>query len=181
MTKEKNIRKIWYIYLIAIVALFVVGMAGCFDIDDTDSNSYNGSSPSGSNNISYYIGDTVTAGDLEFKVNSISDTNILGSSLVGESTENNFIVINITIRNIGKSEVTLTSAYMTLKRGSIEYSVNSGSIYLENGFYVLQEIGVGISKTISVAYETPDKSTDSTYVLKVGTTLKNAEITLKSN
>ncbi len=114
-----------------------------------------------------YIGDTVKSESLEFTVNSVDNKKLLGSELVGVSTDNNFIVINLTIKNTGNSEASLLSSYFKVVKGSSTYEVNSGSMYLTDGFVIAVAVGAGVSKTINMAFETPTTSSTDTYTLNV--------------
>lgn len=162
----------WVVIIVAVLFVIIISFAG------------NGSEQNQQTNLGskYYIGDSVTSGDVQFVVNSVYDTKQLGSSLVGDHTDYNFIVIEITVKNNTDSEITLTSSCMTLKLGNSTYEINSGSIYLDNGFYILKDIGAGISKTFSIAYEVSTESTadDYTLVVKGGSWATSKEIILKS-
>lgn len=162
-SKKPFYTKWWFWIIIGIVVIAIVGLSvgPLADDEKGDINNNNG------NLKHYYIGDKVTVGNLEYTVNSIYDTQILGTALLGEQTQNNFIVISLTVKNIGNSEVTLTSANFEVLKGSAKYSVHSGSIYLTNGFYLMQSIGAGITTTIELAYEVPDLSTTTEYTLQV--------------
>ena len=116
-------------------------------------------------NTIYYIGDVAKSGSLQFKVNSVSDTNQLGSDLLGETTNANFIVVSLTIKNIGNEEVSVTSSSFELHLNNSVYENHSGSIWLENGFGLVKNIGAGLSTTFKVAFETPSVHTKGNYYL----------------
>lgn len=181
-------KKWWFWVILGVVALAIIGgiIGGTAGGDNAGNSTTGGGSSSGGSSggntpteTSYYIGDTVTVNSLEVTVNSVTDTQLLGSELLGAKTSQNFIVITLTVKNTKNREETITSSFMKLKRGSAEYELHSGSIYLENGFVALKEIGSGIVTTITVAFEVPDKSTESEYILRVGGLIDNEDIVLK--
>ena len=151
-------------------------LSGCvFSNSDTGEGSSNNSSKT------YGFGDTVTVGDFEYKVNNASNTKHVGSEYLGADTDNNFVIVNLTVKNVGKSEQDLMGKMMTYHIGDSEYEPHSGGIYLDNGFYVLQSIGSGISKTIDVLYETPKEFSSSDYLLVKASSYssKSAKIYMK--
>ncbi|MDE7440171.1 MAG: DUF4352 domain-containing protein [Clostridia bacterium] len=131
----------------------------------------------GSSSSNYGIGDTVRTGSAEVRVTRVSNTSVLGSLSFGESTNDNFVVVTVSVKNTGSGDFTVKSSDMKLRKGSKSYSVHSGSVYLSNPFYLIETVGSGITKTFSVAFETPTSSDEEEYVFS----LKGAKITLKGN
>lgn len=157
----------WVLCILAVIITASAGFSACFDFDtENDSNNNNNNSNSNTDS-NYYVGDTVTSDSLSFRVTAVSDTTVLGSELVGEKTENNFIVVTVVIKNSADSEKSVTSSYVNLYKGSAKYEPHTGSMYLENGFCIMETIGSGITKTVVYAFETPTKSTEDDYVLQV--------------
>lgn len=155
-------KKWWFWLIIVVVVIAIIGaIAGTF------SGKNNKEANSDKTEQYNYIGDTVKSGSVNFAVNNVSNTTLLGSEYVGESTENNFIVIELTIKNTGNSEVNLTNSCFVLIKGSSKYEIHTGSIYLDNGFYAFESIGSDIVKKIVIVFETPSKSTEEIYTLAV--------------
>lgn len=138
------------------IPLSALMLAGCNFSQNTSS--------SGGSSQKYGFGDTVKVGDFEYTVNSAYDTKHVGSAYLGDDTDNNFVVVNLTVKNTGNSENELFTKMMIFHVGSYEYEPHSSGIYLNNGFYVLQSIGAGISKTVNVLYETPSEYTANDYL-----------------
>lgn len=177
-TKSPVYKKWWFWVILVVLALAIVGgiVGGA-----TEGGKEGGKTSGGNAPKSYYIGDAVTVGSLEVTVDSVSDTQLLGTELFGERTNQNFLVIVLTVKNTKNKEATITSSFMKVKRGDAEYKPHSGSIYLEDGFTVLKQIGSGIFSSFPVAFEVPDKSTESEYILRVGDTFDYKDILLKHN
>ena len=165
-TKKPLYKRWWFWVIIIVVSASIIAAAASGGGNSNEAD--DGSSGTNGNTITgYYIGDTVTSGSVEFTVNSVSNETLLGSSVLGASTENNFIVVELKIKNIGNSEITLSSSLIAVKKGNSSYEPHSGSIYLENGFYIIKAIGSGISQTLVFAFETPTTSTADTYTLSI--------------
>ena len=146
------------------IARFCLGAAiACLSITACSNLSKN-------NDTKYGFGDTITIGDFSYTLNSASNTKQVGSSLLGDKTDFNFVICNLTVKNVGKTENTLYSQMMILHYDDYEYEPHSSGIYLENGFYALEAIGAGISRTFNVLYETPEEFFDTWYLeLKTST------------
>lgn len=158
-------KKVVQIMIAAIVSsILCIVFAGCvFDFSDDESGSNekpgNPSSPA-----VYYIGDTATNEDnVEFVVESVEDTKKIGLS----ETESNFIVVTIRITNKGSESWSQNPNNCVLLLGDAEYKYNSATFYLEDSMSGLTEINPNISKTAQIAFETPTKSTEDTYSIRL--------------
>ena len=145
--------------LSAIILLPIFVLSGCTtNYTSSDSQTTN-------QNKQYGFGDSVKVGNVVFQINNATNTNKIGTEYVGAETEYNFVILNLTVKNIGKKEISLLSDMMTLHNGDKTYETHSSGIYLENGFYVIETIGADISKTINVVYETPIEYTPDFYLV----------------
>ena len=142
-----SVLKKWWFWVIIIFALVGIG----YFASGTGSNS-----PS----KNYYIGNTVKSGNLEFTVTKVENKKSI-SSLA--TTEANYVLVTLKIKNIGNSETSLTSSCFSLSKGSSSYEPSSDGIYLDNGFWALETIGSGLSKTLVVAFETPTENSNNSY------------------
>ena len=178
--KEKKQRpfyqKWWFWLIIGVVVLGIIGSIVGGTAGGSSSNSGGGSSSSQTS--TYGMNQKVKVKDLEFTITGAYDTKILGNSTLGATTENNFVVVTITVKNNSSSEINLYESNFRYYRGSNAYEAHSGGIYLDNGFYVVQSVGAGITKTINVAYEIPSAHQSSDYVL-VKDSYKTEKIYLK--
>ncbi len=161
--KKFNIAKKWWFWV--IIGVLVVGTIGAI-AGAGSSNSSNNNNNNSSNATTYGMNEVVSVRELEFKVTDVYDTKRCGSEYVGQSTENNFAVVTFQIKNLTTNEKTITSNNFKYYRGVNEYEASSAGIYLgENGFYVLEDIGAGLTKTIVVAYEIPTTHEANDYIL----------------
>lgn len=170
--KQENAKvpfyKKWWFWL--IIGLVVIGIIG--SIVGGDNNS-------GQVATTYGLNQTVTVKDLEFKITSVYDTKQVGSQYVGQSTENNFVIVTIQIKNNSNSEKYITDSSFRYYRGNNQYESSNAGIYLgDNGFWLNVTIGAGITKTIQVAYEIPSEHQSTDYIL-VKDSYKSEKIYMK--
>ena len=112
------------------------------------------------------IGDPVSnKAGIVFKVESVSDSTIAGEGYLTETTEINFVIVRITITNNGNKEYSANPYNFHLKKGSTEYSHHSTTYHYDNGMDVFDGINPGITKTLTIVFETPTRSTDEEYSL----------------
>ena len=100
-----------------------------------------------------------------FKVESASDSTIAGEGYLTETTETNFIIVSITITNNGNKEYRANPYNFHLKKGSTEYSHHSATYYYDNRMDAFDGINPGITKTLTIVFETPTRSIDEEYSL----------------
>jgi len=168
---KKSVFKKWWFWAIIIVVVVV--------IIAVSSSMAGGESGGGKTPAKNYINDTVTAGKISAKVTQVEDTKQIGTAFLGSTTEDNFILIYITITHTGSSEVSLTSSSFELYKGTAKYSTHTAGLYLENGFWVLLEIGAGLTKSTIVVFETPSEHTADEYELKISQSIYSARVVLK--
>ena len=121
-------------------------------------------SNNGSSVQSVYLGETAVNSDgVEFVVQSIKDTQKIGYS----TTENNFIVVTIKISNKGKESWEQNQNNCVLIFNGAEYEYSSATYLLGDAMSSFTEINPNITKTMSIAFETPTKSSEGGYSIKL--------------
>ncbi len=164
--KKSIFKRWWFWVIIGIVAVIIISASSGSDEPSTPSPSTppQTSAPT----VTYKIGDTVNVDDLEFTLLDVYNTKQIGSEYLGAKTENNYVVVKVKVKNNESKEISLTSSNFHLFNGKSEYEPNSAAIYLGEGdanpFYILEEIGSGLSKTISIVYETPEEYSEDWYI-----------------
>ena len=162
---KKPIYKQWWFYLIVvIVVLAVIGsiFSGTSDNNDKgNSNNGNSSESTDKTDKTVYIGETVkNKSGIEFTVVSVENTQKVGYST---TTENNFIIVTIRISNTSTESFSQNPNNCTLIKDNITYEHNIYTYLLDDGMSVMTEINPGITKTMSILFETPTKSTEENY------------------
>lgn len=137
-------------------------LTGC--VTDSSGNGISGNSFTPTSKT-YGFGSTVAVGKIEYRLNSASNTKKVGTEYLGDETSNNFVIVSLTIKNNSNSEISLTSGMMELHIGEKTYEPHSSGIYLDDGFYVVDNIGPDISITKNVLFETPSEYTSEYYMV----------------
>ncbi|MNI28684.1 Telomeric repeat-binding factor 2 [compost metagenome] len=77
-----------------------------------------------------------------------------------------FLVVNVTVKNVGKEMITTDSSFFQLLKGEVEY--NPSTLITTKGDYFLYEgINPGLAQTGNVVFEIPEDMKD--FVLNVQT------------
>lgn len=147
--------------LISLIALMIclslTFMACPFLDSDNNANS--------NSNKTVYIGETVkNKKGVEFTVVSVQNTQKIGYS---GTTENNFIVVTVRISNNGSETWEQNPINCKLIKDGASYDYSTKTYLLDNNMSSMTEINPGITKTMSIAFETPTKSTEESYSIKL--------------
>lgn len=180
--KKVFYKKWWFWVIIAVVAVIIIGAAaGSADGNGGDEiQDYENVNSS----EAWYICDNATnSSDIVFKVNSVQNTQFVGSGILSESTSNNFAIVNISIRNNSDKPFSANPNNFNLVLNGKKYSYHSATYYLDNGMSSLDDINPGITKTYRIVFEVPTSTLNDTYTLVCGNNYsllwKDIEILLK--
>lgn len=113
--------------------------------------------------IKYYVGDTVSSGDLYVTVNDIRETNYVN----GVTTDNLYIILDVTIENRGNKSATYKQDCFILKNGDRTYEICNAGIYLPDGYWLQLEVGPGLKRNTELVYEIPRSYVYDNYYLEV--------------
>lgn len=163
---KKPIFKRWWFWVVIVFVL--VGSLGACSSGSDDSTKKEESSKTAETTKKeeavHHIGEVVTVGDVEFTVNSITQTDTVGDQYLNTTAQNHFLMIDVTVTNKGNDPLTMSSSYFTLVNGEKTYEVNSdASIYNSaNGESIIFEtINPDASFTGQVAYDITQETIDS--------------------
>lgn len=170
--KKKIYQKVWF-WIVILIVILIIAVSNNTNTNskNTDSNetsnssiSENSKSEVASSSIkqTFGINDKASIKDLDYTVLSVFDTKQL--SIIGEETQNNYVVIKISVTNNGTTEKTLYPSSFNYFRGDNIYEYSSDAIYLENGFWTFESIGAGLTKTINIVFEIPTNHEKTDYI-----------------
>ena len=165
--KKVFYKKWWFWVIIAVVAVIIIGAAaGSADGNGGDEiQDYENVNSS----EAWYICDNATnSSDIVFKVNSVQNTQLVGSGILSETTSNNFAIVNISIRNNSDKPFSANPNNFNLVLNGKKYSYHSATYYLDNGMSSLDDINPGITKTYRIVFEVPTSTLNDTYTLVCG-------------
>ena len=90
-----------------------------------------------------------------FSINSVSNTQQIGSTIFGEQTDENFVVVTFSVKNNSNSKITLYSSNCKLKIDNATYEPITILSGVDNPLNVLEDIGSGITKQVTAVFEIP--------------------------
>ncbi|MGZ7228825.1 DUF4352 domain-containing protein, partial [Streptococcus pyogenes] len=70
------------------------------------------------------MGQVVKVGDVEYIVHSKSSATNVGGDF-GKNANGVYLILDVTVKNVGKKAITVDSNFFTLFRGDVEYSSDS--------------------------------------------------------
>ena len=113
------------------------------------------------------IGDSVVNSDgVTFKVDKVENTKKLGDDYFNDKTSNNFVLITLTVTNTSKKTKTIYGSCIDLYNEAGTKLECFSTIVID--YIIVEDLNPGISKTFQVAFETSTKTTDETYIAKIG-------------
>lgn len=139
-----------------ITVVCVLLFAACDFFNNSSENKTNGN-----------VGDTIINSDnVSICLISCTNTKILGTEYLNDTTENNYILLTIKVTNNSQKQQTFSATCVDLYNSNgIKYEAIT-SLYID--FIISEDIGVGITKSFQVAFETPTTTEQETYVVKIG-------------
>ena len=116
-----------------------------------------------------FIGDVTTDDSgVEFKVESVENVKKVGSGFYEITTENNFVVVQLSITNNNNEPYTLNALNFLLTSNGNEYTHDNRVLLLNDDKYLyLGELNPGLSETYAIVYETPTDTNTEEYKLKI--------------
>ena len=159
--KKSVIRKIARIALcLTAVLICVFGFAACVPDDDKDTVGK--------------VGDTLKNRDnVSICLVSCENTKRLGSEYLNDTTEHNYILLTIKVTNNSKKQQTFYNGCADLYNANdVKYETIT-SLYID--YILMEDVGVGISKTFQVAFETPTTTSQEKYTVKIGYSIYTSE------
>ena len=118
-----------------------------------------------------YINDKVNSKLLQYEVTGVRNSKEFTASdytyPYTYTTENNFLIVYLTIRNIGNSDIDVQSSYVSLHQGNRTYKKHVCTTWIIEGFKENHKINAGLSKSFVIVFETPTASSVEEYYLYV--------------
>lgn len=168
----------WWVWIIAIIIISSIASnsgdkgKNTTPTSTNSSTSNNSTQPTQQAKKEFKIGETVKAGDIEYTVASVQDKKSIGQNeFTMKNTENNFIVLKVSVKNMGDKSKTIDTNMFKLKdfKGTT-YSADAGIAMYANEVgksFFLQQVNPNITTTGFVVFETPTKNADTPYILEV--------------
>lgn len=119
------------------------------------------------NQVRGTVGDTLINSDnVSICLVDSINTKMLGTEYLNDTTENNFILHTIKVTNNSEKQQTFYASCVDLYNSKgIKYEATT-SLYID--FIISEDIGVGITKSFQVVFETPTTTKQENYTAKIG-------------
>lgn len=122
------------------------------------------------------IGDPVTADEVEITVTDVErGVGSVGSGGFGADAQGEFVIVDITVKNNGTEEITLTSLDFTLVGDGVEYSTSDDALY-EDGALSIESINPGNSYSGKLVFDVPEGASIFTLEMTPGWFGDTAEV-----
>lgn len=185
--KKPFYKRVWF-WVLAVILVIIVGssMGGSKD-SKSSSNSQkvsSGASSSNNNNTSaktektYKVGQVVKVGSMQYTVTGVSTAKSVGPSILPTDAKDTFVVVDLTVKNLGDKEVTIDSSFFKLLDGSKTLSADSSasmsanqdeSGQITNSFF-LQQLNPDVEMSGKVVFDvSADQAASQSTKLKVQT------------
>lgn len=170
MSKQQNIekpkkpiyKKWWFWLIIVIVILAIAGNSGG-DTEKPSSNPQSTDKPVTTDKPAQEektasIGDTIRVGDVEFTVNKTSTAKNVGGEW-GSTAQGTFLLVNVTVKNVGNEAITTDSSFFKIKVNDKKYEADSSaSIHADSELkFFLQKVNPDLSNTGTVVFDVTDE------------------------
>ncbi len=154
-----------WIFVIFIGACVFIGCSSTSEDNDDDTSTKTTESTTQEETKEetvYHIGDVVTVGDVEYTVNGIEQTDMIGDTYFNATAQNHFLVVSVTITNKGNEALSVSSSYLNLKNGEKTYEASTdASVYMGDENIIYESINPDASLTGKVAYDITQETIDS--------------------
>lgn len=118
----------------------------------------------------HYINDKVNSKSLQYEVTGVSNRKSIGvfGGVYYYSTENNFLVVAVSVTNTSNKNQKFSLEFVSLHRNTYTYKYHE-STYFINGRSFAKEISIGasLSNSVYIVFETPTSHTREEYYLYV--------------
>lgn len=116
--------------------------------------------------------DTVQVGDVEYVISKKTVTKTVGDQYVNNKAQDTYLIIDLSIKNLGKEQLNVTDSFFTLLNGDKEYKTDSeGAIYLGDDSIIYKDINPDVTLKGKIVFDVPEKiakSNDNTLKVQTG-------------
>lgn len=186
--KKPFYKRVWF-WVVVVVVIVVIGLGNMGGSKDSKSSSNSqkvssSASSSNSNNTSaktektYKVGQVVKVGSMQYTVTGVSTAKSVGPSILPTDAKDTFVVVDLTVKNLGDKEVTIDSSFFKLLDGSKTLSADSSasmsanqdeSGQITNSFF-LQQLNPDVEMSGKVVFDvSADQAASQSTKLKVQT------------
>lgn len=145
---------------VVIAALYGLGMLVAQTKSPTSSAAQAASAPSDNEAT------TATIGGLAYSVLDVRQTRVLGESYSRERAAGEFVVVRLSVENVGGRAARISSQDFHLVRGGTRYDASPTAVHGDEDFF-LTTVNPGVTRAGTVAFDVPADTSPSSYRLEV--------------
>lgn len=144
--------------LMAVLCLgLALGISGCGS-DEGDKDS---SKTEEKIEKTYKMNETVKVGDVEYKVLSKKSTKKIGNEYLNKKAQEQYLIIEISIKNLDKEALTVSDDFFKLYNGENEYGTDTdAAIYLDDNI-IYEDINPGVTLKGKIVFDIPKEIAES--------------------
>lgn len=157
MKTKKPFYKKWWVWVLAIILIAAFAGGGEDESAGESDTPKNETSKKDKKKV-YGIGEAVKVGDVEFTVNNTSTAKNVGGEW-GSNAQGTYLLVNVTVKNVGNESITTDSSFFKLKAGEKTYEADSSaSIDADSDLkFFLQQVNPDLSTTGTVVFDVTDE------------------------
>jgi Domain of unknown function (DUF4352) len=107
----------------------------------------------------------VTVGGMSYSVVSVSRASTVGEGFLAKQAAGEFIIVRLSVKNVGKEGASISNGDFHLKRGDTEYDADNGVMI--DGEFFLEKLNPGTRKTGVIVFDVPANTAPSKYTIEV--------------
>lgn len=167
---KKPFYKKWWVWVLAVILLFAIVGGG---EDETTPNETAGTdkedtvettAPAKEEEPEIVeekvagVGEAINVGGVEFTVNGSSTATNVGGEY-GQNSQGTFLVLDVTVKNVGNEAITTDSSFFTLKSGEKTFDADgTAGIYANtDSNFFLEQVNPDLSATGYVVFDVSDE------------------------
>ena len=162
---KKPFYKKWWVWLLAVIVVIGIAVGGEEDTDLTvvENKTEVSKLESKPKETVAKIGDTLKVGDVEFTVNSKETATNVGGQF-GSNSQGTFLILDVTVKNVGNEAITTDTSFFKLKNGEKTYEADgTASMHTDMELkFFLQQVNPDLSNTGKVVFDVSDEVINST-------------------
>lgn len=153
--KKPFYKRAWFIVLIVIIGLGTISTLG----GDGESSGGGSSDSKKEEAKSFHVGEVVTVGDVEYKVNSVTTDSEVGGDYFTQTANGTYLIVNISVTNKGNEQLFVDSSLFNLIYGEKEYAADStAGIYAnDDASFFLENVNPDLTLTGNVVFDVTDE------------------------
>jgi hypothetical protein len=148
-------KKILNVFL-ALILVFGIFAVGCSDEEGKKDTSTE------KQEKIYKMNQVVKVGDVQYKITKKKASKTVGNKYLNQKAQGYYLIIDISIKNLGDESLTVSNDFFKLYNGKKEYEADTdGAIYLGDDSIIYQDINPDVTLKGKVIFDVPKKVANS--------------------